>query len=307
MKPRSRPLAALAALLLAIAACTLPGATSPTPFTFPTPNLTLTAIFAPTVTPTPEVPTLPPIEPTATTAPSATAGVFVPTSTSTISSLTVRPNGSPVTAAYLTAPPTIDGSLNDWSSASYSASQLVFGASNWSGAADLGASYYIGWDTTNLYLGVKVTDDKLVQVSHGASIFKGDDVELQLDTALALDFFSTSLSVDDFQIGMSPGNFDSLPPEAYRWYPVSQAGSLSSVVVKAQKATGGYVLEAKIPWLIFGMTLKGGEHLGFALSVSDDDLSGKAIQQSMVSSVSTRNLVNPTTWGTLILESPAGK
>jgi hypothetical protein len=307
MKPGLKPLAALAALLLAICACTLPGATSPTPFTFPTPNLTLTAIFAPTVTATEVPPTLPPLEPTSTVAASPTPGAYLPTGTATVSSLTNRPNGSPVTAAYLTAPPTIDGSLSDWSSTIYSARQVIFGAGNWSGAADLSASYYIGWDTTNLYLGIKVSDDKLVQISHGASIFKGDDVELQLDSALAIDFYTTSLSSDDFQIGLSPGNFDNLAPEAYRWYPVSQAGSLSSVVVKANKDSGGYILEAKIPWAVFGLAPTGGEHYGFALSVSDDDLSGKAVQQSMVSSVSTRNLVNPTTWGTLILESPAGK
>ncbi len=66
-------------------------------------------------------------------------------------------------------------------------------------------------------------------------------------------------------------------------------------------STTGYTLEAKIPWSVFGLTPVDGARYGFALSVSDNDAAGTATQQSMVSSVSTRTLVNPTTWGTLIL------
>lgn len=306
MKPNIHPLAVVAAGLLAINACTLPGATSPTPFTFPTPNLTLTAIFAPTQTATPSAPTLPPLQATPSHAPSSTPAAAVPTNTLASAGLNDRPHGSPATAAYMGTAPVIDGSLSDWAETSLDASKLVFGAANWSGASDLSSSYGIGWDSTSLYLGVRVTDDKLVQISHGQAIFKGDDVEIQLDTALAIDFYTTGLSADDFQIGFSPGNFGNLAPEAYRWYPLSQAGSLASVVVKAKQTSAGYELEARIPWAVFGLSPSGGEHLGFALSVSDDDLSGAAAQQSMVSSVSTRSLVDPTTWGTLILESPPG-
>src|SRR5512142_2384074 len=37
-------------MALGITACSMPGAAAPTPFEFPTPNLTLTAIFQPTAT-----------------------------------------------------------------------------------------------------------------------------------------------------------------------------------------------------------------------------------------------------------------
>jgi hypothetical protein len=83
-----------------------------------------------------------------------------------------------VTAAYLTLSPTIDGDLGDWTSTAYSADDVVFGASAWSGASDVSATYYIGWDTSNLYLGVRVTDDTFVQISKGATMYKGDVVEL---------------------------------------------------------------------------------------------------------------------------------
>jgi hypothetical protein len=52
--------------------------------------------------------------------------------------------------------------------------------------------------------------------------------------------------------------------------------------------------------------LAGGRY-GFALSLSDNDVAGSSTFQSMVSSVDTRELTDPTTWGTLILEAPSGK
>jgi hypothetical protein len=40
--------------------------------------------------------------------------------------------------------------------------------------------------------------------------------------------------------------------------------------------------------------------------VSDDDKTGEAAQESLISSVGTRKLLNPTTWGTLELEPSGG-
>jgi hypothetical protein len=296
----------LAAVL--VGACTLPGAASPTPFTFPTPNLTLTAVFAAvgTSTPSPQ-PTSTAIPPTATRTPSEIPTQETPEATSAAgSSASSRPNGTLVTAAFLAGPPTIDGSLSDWDTSAYTVSYVVYGSGARSGANDLSAKYYIGWDPTYLYLGVEVTDDKFVQISQGRSLYKGDEVEVQLDAALTADFSSTTLSADDYQIGLSPGDFDSIEPEAYRWYPSSKAGSLTSVVVKSASTTSGYNLEARIPWTVFGVTPQSGDHYGFALSVSDDDQAGKAIQESLISSVSTRKLLDPTTWGTLELEPSGG-
>jgi len=79
------------------------------------------------------------------------------------------------------------------------------------------------------------------------------------------------------------------------------------VVVKAIKRGEGYDLEAKIPWVVFGITPSEGAFYGYALSLSDNDLPGTATWQSMVSSVITRKLANPTSWGTLILGEPTAK
>jgi hypothetical protein len=307
MDARKRLIPVLMVALISTA-CTLPGAASPTPFTFPTPNLTLTAIFAPTNTATPAPPTLPP-PPTLTPAPATETPATTPGApgpTATVNPAGGRPNGSPVTAGWLSAAPAIDGDLSDWSSVtSYAASNCVFGCSARTGESDLSATYYLGYDSTNLYVAVKVKDDKYVQVATGVNLYKGDDVEIQLDTNLSADFYQTVLSGDDYQIGLSDGNFSGHAPEAYRWYPRSLQGPLTSVTVKGKQLTDGYTLEARIPWSTFTATPTPGTYFGFALSVSDDDLTGVASQQSMVSSVAGRKLLNPTTWGTLVL-GPTG-
>ena len=300
MPHRWLPLLVLAGTLLS---CTLPGTTSPTPFAFPTPDVTLTAAFAPTGTSPIPTRTLPPANtstPTPTQLfPGATPGA---SGTSSPATLDTRPNGSPVEAALLETPPTIDGDLADWTDVGRELANVVFGASNWTGSSDASARYHVGWTEQGLYLALQVTDDKRVQVSSGRNMFKGDIVELQLDSDLTGDFFSNSLTSDDYQIGLSPGNFGSLASAAWRWYPIGLAGSLSGVSLKAVTTTEGYNLEAMIPWTVFGVTPEAGDRFGFALSISDNDLTGAPVQQSMVSSVSTRTLTNPTTWGTLILK-----
>jgi hypothetical protein len=314
-------------LLAAVLACTLPGAAPPTPFSFPLPNQTMTAIFGTALVDPSTPPTIPDIqvtELTPTEGPSPTLGPsdtpLPPTSTptrtptplsATATSLvatptvstapTARPNGAPITATKRTTPPTIDAILNEWSSGAFTANSVVYGAASWSSSNDLSAICYAGWDSNHLYLALRILDDTLVQISSGVYMYRGDSVELQFDKDLQGDYYSDSQSSDDSQLGFSPGNFDGLSPEAYRWYPNSLSGPLSSVTVASRETPQGYDVEIKIPWATFGITPTAGSRFGFALSISDNDQVGVAVQESMVSSASTRQWGDPTTWGTLYL------
>lgn len=288
----------LVILILASAACELPGTASPTPFEFPTPNLTLTAIYQPTASPGPEGGTAPP-EPTE--APDQTSTPTAGPETATAATQNTRPNGTPITAPRVSSPPTIDGSLDDWPEQRHALNEVVYGATSWSGGDDLSGVFAVAWDSTNLYFAVDVNDDVFAQTTTGRALFRGDSAEIVLDAALAADFNSTSLSNDDFQIGLSPGNFDGLDPEAYRWFPRSVEARLTTTVVAATETDSGYILEAEIPWIVFGAEPSVGARYGFAASLSDNDGPGTAVQQSMVSSVRTRALSDPTTWGTLVL------
>jgi hypothetical protein len=286
-------------ILAAALACDLPGAAPPTAFVFPTPNETLTAIFAATATPEASASTSTP-PPAATIAATVVTPAGVP-ATATVSSLSTRPNGVVVQAERLDSAPAIDGNLGEWASFPFKADQIVYGASRWTGASDASAVFAVGWDASYLYLAVRVTDDKYVQVATGDDIWLGDEVEVQLDADLPGDYYTASVSADDYQIGLSAGNFGAIAPQSYRWYPSSKQVSLTTVTVAGKATSQGYDLEARIPWTTFSLTPADGARYGFALSISDNDAAGTAAQQSMVSSVVTRKLLNPTTWGTLAL------
>jgi hypothetical protein len=173
---------------------------------------------------------------------------------------------------------------------------------NWKNGSDLEGSFRLGWDQNYLYLAVKIIDDVYVQNAGGQDIFLGDSIELLLDKDLLGDFYSTSLSQDDFQLGISPGNPDvNGTKEAYLWFPANIAGSRPDVKIAAVRANGVTRVEAAIPWSTFGITPAVDQRYGFVLSISDNDTAGTQRQESMVSSISTRVLTDPTTWGEMLL------
>ena len=249
------------------------------------PVVTATTASSPTAvnTPVPTVPTATPIPPSPT----------VPQLTRSVAG---------VVASYLATAPIIDGDISDWSLNAYPVNAVTFGAAQWSGSNDLSGSVMVGWDNNNLYLGVHVTDDTFVQNASGNHMYEGDSIEVLLDTKLGDDFYTNTLSPDDFQLGMSPG----LPnvgedPESYLWYPESVEGFRNQVVIRAKKTSAGYDMEVSIPWNVFEMTPVAGLHYGFCFSISDNDKAGGIVQQSMASNVSTRHLTLPMTWGDLLL------
>jgi hypothetical protein len=216
----------------------------------------------------------------------------------------VRPNGPLIHAAHRSAPPTIDAQGNDWPSAlPNTIDQIVFQPQNWTGPADQSGTFALGWDANNLYLYVVIIDDVHVQTQHGELLFEGDSLELQFDADLDGDFADTHLSGDDYQLGLSPGeNRDA--PEAFLWNPANRKGVPAGLVTatRAGSDAGGYVFEAAMPWSLFGVSPAAGRHFGMALNSSDNDNPGTALQQSMISTVATRKLLDPTSWGTLQLD-----
>jgi len=202
------------------------------------------------------------------------------------------------------APNTMDGNLNDWrTTTTYPIANVVYGAANYTGAGDLSGTFRIGWDYRALYVAVQVVDDALVQSEHGAAIYKGDDVEIQLDTNLYGDFYINAVNADDYQIGLSPGSPPGTSPEAYLWYPPGKARALPEVDLGVKLTSSGYVLEAAIPWTIIGFKPYPGLSMGFAISLSDNDDAAHAVQQSMLSNDPYRTLL-PTSWGTLAFYDP---
>jgi hypothetical protein len=147
-----------------------------------------------------------------------------------------------------------------------------------------------------------VKDDAYVQISQGAKIYRGDSIEILLDKDVSGDFYYDVLSPDDYQLGVSPGNPSiGTNPEAYLWYPTSIRGRPTQVKLGVSASSNGYHIELAIPWSMYRVLPYSGQHFGFAYSVSDNDLSGQAVQQTMISNVSTRQFTHPMTWGDLTL------
>ena len=289
-----------------------------------TPNATLTALFdtsksMSTVTPmvivvtnTPEASSPQYIivtnTPEPTTAPTVTtAATAVPAATST--TVPQQPQalrqGAEMHAGYISITPTIDGSWADWKdyTTQYTVSAITFGRSHWTGANDLEGAFAAAWDSTYLYLGVKVHDDVHAQNATGADIYKGDSIELLLDKDLLGDYYTQSLNGDDYQLGISAGNSSaSIPASAYMWFPSGKNGTVSNVNIGYMVEEGNiYRYEARIPWSDFGINPVSGMKLGWCVSISDNDDVNQNVQQSLASSCSTRSLVDPTTWGVIVL------
>lgn len=217
----------------------------------------------------------------------------------------LRPNGALIVARRWETPPNLDGDLGEWPDLPGRADQIVYRSENWTGAADLSARFALGWDDTRLFVAADVTDDVFVQTQRGEALFRGDSLELLVDTALDADFGSAQLSGDDYQLGLSPGTSAGDAPESFLWFPPERdrapVGDYT-IVVAARRAEAGYTLEAAIPWLAFRYAAPpAGWRAGFVLALSDNDTPDTAEQQSMVASVPGRRLTDPTTWGTLEL------
>jgi hypothetical protein len=241
------------------------------------------------------------IEPTWTSSPTISPPTQTPTLAPTQPDQEAR-NGPLIQAQFLTVKPLIDGKLEDWNLPSYSVNFVVYGANQWTGSADLSASVMLGWDEQNFFIAATVKDDSYVQTASGQNIFKGDSLEILMDTNLEADLLVARLSPDDFQLGFTPGAPQpGQSAEAYLWYPTSIKGGRSQARIGSTKTAEGYQVEAALPWSIFEVVPQAGMQLGFAFSVSDNDLAGQAVQQSMVSTVPDRHLTDPTTWGDMVL------
>lgn len=221
-----------------------------------------------------------------------------------VPTVTIPPGGS-VTAFRTETPFAIDGNLDGWSDyPSYASTFRVFTISDWDGTDDLSAFWRLAWDNDNLYIGVLVTDDTHVQTQSGNQIWRGDGIDMQIDTDRLGDL-GPGISPDDYQITFSPGDFGGLPPSAFRFRGTSAGQMLDavghSITVRSQQSADGYILEASIPWIDIGGRPEAGAQLGLSLNANDNDSVGTARQEMMKSHISTRTFTNPSTWGILII------
>jgi hypothetical protein len=178
-------------------------------------------------------------------------------------------------------PLTIDGDLGDWNAVPdaieiNTKEHATYGGANWKSAQDLSATVHLAWRQETLYVAAEVTDNVLRQTERGSNLWKGDHVELYLDTAPDTDPDKNIFGPRQFQIGLSPGNFSQtgdaladITPEAYAFLPAG--ATAKGTQVGATRTANGYIIEAAIPWTIFNFKPQVGLPLGVEVAVSDTD------------------------------------
>jgi hypothetical protein len=218
-------------------------------------------------------------------------------------------NGPDITATAITFPISIDGDLSEWQGLPCMVvdkmNQISYGdTTQWSGPEDLSGEVCYGWDNENLYIAFRVWDSIIVQKFTGSSLWKGDHVELWFDTQLQLDFDSAEAGDDDYQIGVSPGDFRSVSPDLYIFTPPTMFEEYVGLVEFASKRTSdGYSAEIRIPVSVLrGLRLAEGHAIGVTFETSDTDTLGGSEQEMMMSSApqSSGSWGNPTLWNNLI-------
>jgi hypothetical protein len=239
-----------------------------------------------------------------------TSAHFQPPGAPTYSGPLREANGPNISIPKALAPPAIDGNLTDWEGAApgpFPAPYITYrakGGRAWGGTDDLSAEFYFAWDDANFYVASVVTDNLHVQntTTRGYNLYNGDDIEIWFDTDLQGDFAVREGNGDDFQLGLSPGDFAGLAPEAVFWKPDRNAERNKMVAVGALRRpdNNGYTIEAAVPWAVFGnYRPQPGTAIGFAASAGDSDRESNFIQELMTSTAPTLQWNQPLTFGNL--------
>lgn len=202
----------------------------------------------------------------------------------------------------------LDGQLNDWPATPDfildSESQVIYRATpkSWDGPQDLSAQAWAGWAPEGLYFAFKVVDDVHFQDKADSDLWHGDYMELQFDTQLDEDYSNPGMNGDDYQIGISIGDFAKVPPVAYAWFNgPGSAGPVSQIQMAFTQTADGYILEVFIPKdALSGLTLAEGATFGMNISPSDSD-SAAGGQEAMLSTSSIRTYADPRTFGKITL------
>lgn len=219
-----------------------------------------------------------------------------------------------VEAKKTTGPIVVDGDLSEWKELEGKAAiegkdNVVYGQGAWRGKGDASFKAAVQWDEKALYVALLITDDQAVQEKTAKDLWEGDHVELWLDMDLQGDYNEAVNSDDDFQFGLSPGNFGTLKPEVFLWTPPLADKEFKGATIAAKKMEEGYTVEARLPSEVLFVTakkgtetrFKEGQQFGISIDVSDtDDL--RMPQKCLLSTSTNRIWGDPTTFGILELK-----
>ncbi len=190
------------------------------------------------------------------------------------------------------SPITIDGVVDPaWSHASVlsvAATKLLTGTV--SNAADLSGNAKVLWDDTYLYLLADVSDES--KVNESTNIYDDDGVEFYVD--INNDKASTYGANDvQYTFGWDNGTTVGVLPSGR---------STTGITYSAVPRTGGYIVEARIPWTTLQGTPAIGQLLGMDFMINDDDDNGARDGKLSWNASTDDAWQDPSLFGTAILQ-----
>lgn len=154
-----------------------------------------------------------------------------------------------------------------------------------SGTPNNTVEYGVLWDSTYLYVGVKVLDENLYNDS--SDVYADDSVEIYIDGN-----YNKGTTYDTFDRQFIKGWNDNDLFE--------KSGNTAGVLQAWSSITGGYTVEMAIPWSDYGITPAADVTIGFDVMNNDDDNGGGRESQLAWSGTGT-NWTDTSAFGDLIL------
>lgn len=177
--------------------------------------------------------------------------------------------------------PVIDAGIDElWNSvAPVSLDKIIATSpSGVTGTADFSCTYRTTWDAENFYILLEVKDDVLYQDNKDS--YMNDNVEIYFDLDNSKNMLmprnaawpNYSFDMNDSQIRLNWGT--KYPTELRQG--TSGNGKQAQITYAQKDVSGGYVMEAKIPWSSIGfLTMPSNSNIGFDLLFSDNDGDGR--------------------------------
>lgn len=164
--------------------------------------------------------------------------------------------------------PAIDGDLSEWNGRMHTfdpRKDLEFGEISADG--DFAGSFGVGWNDGYIFIAADVTDRAVSANEKPSEIYKGDCVELYLDTKTKGNNFVWG-DKEYYQIGFAPGSSEGRPV-SWSWFQGGeQRESISMVTQRTEK---GYRIEASISNGFLKLEAKPGVEVGMSLSIHDSN------------------------------------
>ncbi|CAG1022797.1 hypothetical protein MTYM_01996, partial [Methylococcales bacterium] len=190
-------------------------------------------------------------------------------------------SASPITVPSVHSNLIVNGTLDepDWNIAT-EVNNVVIGTTNNT------TKFGVLWDSTYLYVGMKVLDDNLYNDS--TNVWDDDGVEIYIDGD-----HNRGTTYDSYDRQFIKGWNDPILFEKH--------GKTTGVLHGWAPISGGYSIEFAIPWSNLGITPAAGMTLGFSAGYNDDD--NGAVREGLAVWIGTaNNNIDTSAFGEIVLE-----